>query len=157
MRFRPYNETEEDLRREREAADIIARAFKSTVEKLSPTLYHVDWCFRRGTKIFAVGEYKHRDVGPFDEIFLSYAKLTKLVNMARDLDVKAFVFFEFKTKPGEIWYLDLLRLMEKQDVEVKWGGNNRNQNGDKEPVAMLPFSEMSAIRYEPITAREEPS
>lgn len=138
MNWRPRNETEADLQFEGAALEKICKAFGCQGIKLSESLYHIDWCFYRGSKVVAFGEYKKRS-SKYPTWILSLAKWSKGIEMARTCGVKFLWFIEttdgifyYQTTGGDKW-------------PVVIAGNSRGQNGDIEPCIEIPHKNFKLI------------
>ncbi len=141
MIFRDHNETEEDLRREGEAKEILVRATGLGCEKLSPTLYHVDWVFSRGKAIYSFGEFKWRDK-QYPTVILSLAKWIKGAELAAVTRTKFHFFVQWDGIDG-IWAADVTTRL---DGVIEMGGNSRGQPGDFEPVIHVPLKDFKRIK-----------
>jgi hypothetical protein len=137
--WRPYNETQEDLDNENRVAQILSQKWKAEVLKLSSMLYTVDWAFSRNGVVTAFGEYKKRSK-KFDEIMLSAAKLMKMQQLHDFTKLPVLLIIEW---PDGVWYWDISANRWKGDFIV--AGNSRGQDGDTEPMVMIPISKFRNI------------
>lgn len=147
---RPVNETAEDRARQDNAARVIERLWNRKVMDLSPISYKVDWAILGGrdNDIKAFGEYKFRHGIAWDtysDLILSLAKYDALRHYADLAGVPPMMFWEFEKTPGTLAYMDVSEVTGRR---VVWGGNDRSQNGDKEPVVLLPVHLMTLVKYE---------
>lgn len=139
MNWRPYNETPDDLAREKAAGEAIEAAWGVRCLKLSEALYGLDWAFFRQGKLVGWGEYKHRSKR-YATLILSAAKWHKgceIANWSR----KPFTLF-VQWPEGLYWFNHTAIPV----GEITMGGNDRGQNGDIEPVIHIPteaFRKMS--------------
>ena len=128
--WRPRNETDADLARERAAGDIIASAWGVTTTKLSEALYGLDWAFFRQDDLVGWGEYKHRSKR-YDTLLLSAAKWMSGKFYAEQSGKPFILFVEW---PDGLHWLDTTPIK----PVIRLGGNHRGQNGDLEPVVHIP-------------------
>jgi len=143
LKWRECNESEEDRQRQATAALFIERRWHCVVEDLSPFLYEIDWCLRRDDRICAFAEYKYRD-RQYPEMMLSLAKWAKLRQLGWTARVPALMIYQFED--GSMMYFDAVSYLHVKELKVLWGGNDRGQNGDKEPVIMLPLKDMKPVK-----------
>jgi hypothetical protein len=134
MNWRPRNETAQDRVNEQRGIGAFASRFNADAVKLSETLYGVDFAITRSQKVVAWAEFKARKV-KYDSLLISAAKVWKLACLARDSALPSFLVIEW---PDGIWYW---RVPEMAPGPVSVGGNSRGQNGDVEPVYLIPSSE----------------
>jgi hypothetical protein len=134
---RPINETPEDRRIE---AQIIER-FNALVNKYDrqwcPRLYPCDAALtERGVTfqptVFHLIEAKRRywHYGKYPEVLLGLYKWATLSGFSPFVPVH--VVFQLNDK------MLVIDVKETTPVRVAWAGNNRGQEGDKEPCVMLP-------------------
>jgi len=150
---RPWNETEEDLAREDAARLFLETKWKCVIQKLQPGVYKVDWAlFRRAardTRILAGwGEYKFRENynwGAFDQIMLSVGKWITLRQLA-EKTIQPF-FFITEWKDGTIASINWPP-HSGAGYPIVLSGNKRGQEGDIEPVIMIPIKEFKVLRGE---------
>ena len=128
--WRPRNETEADLAHEQAAAERIERAWDVRAVKLSERLYQLDWAFFRNESLVGWGEYKRRG-RRYDTLLLSAAKWMKGLHNA---SVSGRPFLLFIEWPDGLYWLDAGKAEVK---DICLSGNNRGQNGDKEPCVHL--------------------
>lgn len=138
MSWRPRNETQGDLDRELAAARKIEQRFGVEHIKLSESLYHVDWAFFRDGILAAWGEYKYRQKR-YDTLYISLAKFAQMFDLSRITAVPAYLFVEW---PDGLYRVTISDMAGR---EITLNGNNRGQNGDKEPVIHIPAAEFTRI------------
>lgn len=149
MSWRPMNETKQDRDRQDAAAKVLTEMWLCDVKDVSPRLYCFDWAIVVGDEIKAFAEYKFRHRIQFDtypDLMLSLAKAKTMREFAELAGVKALMIWEFEGSPEFLAYVDLCDVMVRKDVTVKWSGNHRNQNGDLEPVVMIPLHLVTLTR-----------
>lgn len=131
-KWRPRNETSDDLDREREAAGQVQRVRGVEVVKLSEGLYGIDWALvEGGGRLVAWGEFKARK-RRYDTLLLSAAKWEHGCRLAREFGVPFVVFVRWED--GLFCYPTNGFHTYRPEI----GGNNRGQNGDIEPCVHLP-------------------
>lgn len=136
--WRPYNETPDDLRRERDAGEILAKAWRCTPVKLSVKLYSFDFALCRNKKVLAFAEFKARGKD-YPDYLLSCAKYSA----ARQLN-SVFglpLLFVIQT-PSALQYIDIATATPDR---VELGGNARGQNGDIEPCVFFLASQFKKV------------
>lgn len=141
--FRPANETQQNLDDESRAIKIIEREFKCDGIKMSKFLYRVDWAFFRGQDLVAFGEYKKRSVR-YPTLLISVAKVIDGRRLASEAGVPFILFVEW---PDGLHYLKFTN----EKFKAVRGGNSRGQNGDIEPVYLIPselFVKMKCVEVE---------
>ncbi|KPK66564.1 MAG: hypothetical protein AMS21_02060 [Gemmatimonas sp. SG8_38_2] len=147
MSWRPRNESKKDIARQNAAARAIEKELARltghnyTVENLSPFLYEIDWCFRREKEIMGVAEFKYREKsesgsGKYPEMMLGLAKHAALMHWGNQICCPAWMIYQFEVEPHLLYLIDCRRV---PIARLEWGGNDRKQNGDKEPVVYLPL------------------
>lgn len=138
--MRPYNETTTDLDRERAVADILERMWRCRLRKLHGQTYPADFgAFRDAPKIVGVEdklsalvEVKCRDKLIFP-ILIALHKLHRMRQYSQTWGIPAII--AIGTGDDVIWHT----VSSDYSYQIRWGGNNRGQLGDKEPVALIPF------------------
>ena len=141
--WRPRNETDQDLARERAAADAIVEAFAQRGRaglkalKLGETLYQIDWAFfdhgQQGRPLVSWGEFRWRD-RRYDTYVMKYSKLVAGRKWMRATGKPFLMYVEW---PDGIWYW---RVPEVVDLQVYLFESTRQQNGDNEPVVHVPVN-----------------
>lgn len=131
---RPLYETESDRTAEAKAKKRVAEAWKATIYKL-PMRYKLDWAFEKDGHLFAVAEYKKRDIahGLYDEIILSLDKVMAGLELADTLQVPFYFFVEFT---DGLRYVHITRVAPTQ---VQWHGRSVKKRDwqDMEPCVMI--------------------
>jgi hypothetical protein len=139
--WRPHNESPEDLKREAEILRAFGRSrgFHRYV-KLSPILYGVDFaCFRGpGDHLAAWVEVKARD-RLYDTVLLSFAKAERLHRLALAANVRGF--FVVSVSDGIYFHV----IEAPHQYQIKLAGNDRGQNGDREPCVMIPLDKFTRL------------
>ncbi len=141
MNFRPHNESAADLQREDDARQTLEHEFGHSITKLSPFLYQCDWCFHDGAKVLGFAEFKYRQ-NKYDKMLLALPKWLHLQNLMNETLLPVWIVFQFDD--GIYW-----RKYEWDDLGtpgIQFGGSNRGQPGDKEPIVLLPLSQFTKIR-----------
>jgi hypothetical protein len=141
MSFRQFNESEEDLDRERNAAGIVEKEWGIDIQKLSPFLYQVDWAFFKDKHLVGFAEYKWRSC-VYDPFIISYAKWFRGMELAEVADVPFYFIVEW---PNGIWYYRNKR-SDAHTLPIKLGGNSRGQNGDLEPCIQISMNKFKQLR-----------
>jgi hypothetical protein len=136
--FRPHNESSADLAVEREAAGDLERAWRCSVEKLSPTLYGVDWALYRQNRLVSFAEFKARGQ-KYDTLLLSLGKVIHARALARGAGVPFIVVVRWPD--GLFYWRD-----DNRNLSAMQGGRvDRGQSGDTEPVVHVPTSDFKLI------------
>lgn len=141
---RPINETQADLDREQEVAQALQSLWKCKMRKLHGMTYPADFgAFRQGESIWGVDdklvamvEVKWRKE-LHDPFYLALHKAHRMLAYSHHWDIPAMVVVGH---PGGISWHRLTG-----GYEVYWGGNNRGQKGDKEPLVLIPRAEFQRI------------
>jgi len=128
--WRPRNESESDLARERAAALRVEAAWRVEHVKLSEQLYGLDWAFFRDGQLVGWGEYKFR-TRRYDTLLLSAAKWISGVWHAQSSGQPFILFVEW---PDGLHWLDASKT---PAMDFRLSGNNRGQNGDREPCVHI--------------------
>ena len=143
MSWRPRNETDEDTKRESDAAAYIERVqWPVRVMKLSEALYKVDWAIFSNNKQVAWGEYKHRNQR-YDTLLLSAAKYYQARHLNKLSGLPCYWFMSFDGDSA--LYKANLTDSEKPVLRPEIGGSSRGQNGDEEPCVFIPWSWFSRV------------
>lgn len=137
-KWRPRNETPEDLRHEAEVAGILESKYGISVHKLSETQYCFDWALHKDDELLAFAEFKQRKT-KYDTLLLSAAKWESGIRYSERFK-KPFVLF-VRWPDG----LYSFKLHDDFVPEVKLGGNARGQNGDIEPCVHIPVGLFNKI------------
>lgn len=98
--------------------------------KLSERLYELDWAFFREESLVGWGEYKYRE-RRYDTLLLSAAKWMRGLSSASVSGKPFLLFIEW---PEGLHWLDATKAEVK---DIRLSGNNRGQNGDKEPCVHI--------------------
>jgi hypothetical protein len=135
--WRPHNESPEDLKREVEILRAFGKAKAySRYVKLSPHLYGIDFaCFNART-LAAWVEVKARD-RIYDTMLLSFAKAAQLHRLALAANVPGF----FVVSVPHGIYFHAMDAPHQYQIEL--AGNDRGQNGDREPCVMIPLEQFT--------------
>ena len=137
--WRPYNETEQDLKNEAAVAEVLSKKWSCDVHKLSEKIYPVDWVFSRNKIVIAYGEYKKRSK-KYDTTLLSASKYYRMIDLMNMAKVPMLLIIEW---PDGIYYFDLSK--ETTYLQAFVGGSYRGQNGDIEPVVYIPNEKFSVV------------
>lgn len=141
MSFRPMNETPEHLANEESAAKSICQTWKVDIEKLSPTLYKIDWVLYRNNEPKAFAEFKRRSK-KIDPLFISVAKYIQLLELNRITGLPCLLIVQW---PEGLWYHNIKHPV-KLPLDLQMNGNPRGQNGDFEPVINIPLSLFKEVK-----------
>jgi len=139
MVWRPRNETQQDLQREIEAAQKIESAWSVEHLKLGEIAYRLDWAFFRGHKLVGFGEYRWRSK-QYKTYYISAAKWMKMCDVQRIMKVPVCLFVHWDNIGLHYYEVN----SDANFEVVKWGGN-RGQNGDIEPVVLIPITEFKYL------------
>ena len=135
MQWRPRNETQLDLDRELDAAGKIEREWNVEHVKLGEILYSVDWAFFRNSNLVGFGEFRWRGQ-QYDTLLLSSAKWMKMCDISAKMNVPVCLFIHWEGIGLHYYRVDPLA-----SLRAVKGGGHRGQNGDIEPVVLIPVSE----------------
>lgn len=141
MNFRPQNETPADLQREDDARQTLAFEFGHDITKLSPFLYQCDWCFHDGLQVLGFAEFKYRHK-KYDFMMLALAKWLHLRDLMNETLLPVWIVFQFDD--GIYWRK--YEWIHAETPKIQFGGSNRGQPGDKEPIVLLPIKEFTKIK-----------
>lgn len=137
--WRPRNERDIDLAREREAAARIEQAWGRSCIKLSERLYEIDWAFFREGQLVGWGEYKWRE-RRYDTLLLGAAKWLRGQSLMQTSGRPFLLFIEW---PDGLYWLNA---EEFKTMDIRLSGNSRGQNGDIEPCVHIPISLFKKLR-----------
>ena len=137
---RPINETEADRRHELDDSVAVALAWGCEVRKLSDGLYGADWALLLDEEVKAFAEYKWRGKDRYDSLLIGCAKVWKLMDLGFKSNLPVWLFVRWN---DGLWGC-ALKLVALPDV-IHWTGNDRGQNGDKEPCYKLPMSHFKRV------------
>lgn len=139
MSWRPRNETELDLQRELEAAGKIEREWNVEHLKLGEFSYRVDWAFFRHSNLVGFGEFRWR-AKQYDTLLLGASKWMKMCDISAKMNVPVCMFLHWDGIGLHYYRVDPLA-----SLQVVKGGGHRGQNGDIEPVVLIPISEFKFL------------
>lgn len=135
---RPKNETEEDLARELAMAEALCSHYGLTCQKLHGAHFPCDFAIFRGEELYAWLECKHR-FKVYDPWHISHSKILRL--SAWDRWHPVLIAFACGDR---IWWIEAQKLPPLK-LRILWAGNDRGQQGDKEPMIEIPHSVMNII------------
>lgn len=141
MASRPFYETQEDLSREREVADEIARVWKCKVRKM-PVSYRVDYALFSVNTLLAWLEIKCRRnaMKAYDTYMISADKIMSGLDLAHHANAPFLLVVKWSDGIG---YTKITKLSDYK-IEFK-GRDDRNDPNDMEPVAMIPIENFELI------------
>jgi len=139
--WRPRNESAGDVEREALILDAFCDAMSyARWIKLSESLYEIDAaCFDSLDALMAWAEAKSR-TKLYDHVLLSAAKALQLYRLHLATHVPAWFVIHV---PGH--GVMVHRIRAPHDYRIALAGNDRGQNGDKEPCIFIDHSAFSII------------
>lgn len=141
MTWRPYNETEADLKNEAAVVNQFMHVMGyETSVKLSENLYGIDFAFFNARKeLVAMAEVKIR-TNAYSNIILSAAKALKLYQWKIATHRPAWLVIHLP-KQGILAH----EITPIKNYSICIAGSDRGQNGDMEPCIMVPLSSFTSI------------
>jgi hypothetical protein len=133
-------ESDSDLEKEKEAAQIIHERWGLFCTKLGEIKYRVDWALSNKRGMACWGEFKYRSVkkDAFPTLILSADKWSKLVQLSGDSGLNSLLFV--KWIDADLHFVSVYGALGAK-LEYTVGGNAaRGRDGDIEPVVHLPIN-----------------
>lgn len=153
---RERNESAEDLEREEAARQRIQSAWRCIIQPLRSEAYRVDWAiFKTANQFVGWGEYKFRGrdragnevrMSAYPSVMLSLSKWVTLKTLAQQTSRSFYLFVEWADCLCYRQWPAHTGMGYPINYEICIGGReDRNQDGDKEPVILIPNKEFKFI------------
>ena len=149
---RPRNETEADIAHEEAARAKIETAWRCTIQPLSERLYGCDWgIFKDAQTFVGFAEYKYRGTnlkgeevkwGTYPSVILSLGKWMNMKQFAQLCNRHFYLFFEWSDCLVYGRWPPFTGMGYPIQYGIELGGrDDRGQDGDREPVIIIPNKE----------------